>query len=188
MVEQSRLDDRAVAQRLARFDELVAQLELLPGPGARTALDAVAVLAEIYGEALARVMVQASRDAAVVQGITGDQLLRHLLVLHEVHPDPVEQRVGRALTDVRPYLQSHGGDVELVDIDHGVARVRLSGSCGGCASSSQTLEHAVEDAVLAAAPELSGVEQDRGAGRSVAAFIPTQDLLRRPATATRGTT
>jgi Fe-S cluster biogenesis protein NfuA len=72
----------------------------------------------------------------------------------------VETRVRRALEDVRPYLGSHGGDVELVAVEEGVARVRLGGTCNGCPSSSVTLRNAIEEAIMQAAPELEGVDAE----------------------------
>ena len=66
-------------------------------------------------------------------------------------------RVERALDGVRPYLGSHGGDVELLEVTgEGVVRLRLLGSCDGCPSSSVTLKLAVEGAIEAAAPEVTG--------------------------------
>ena len=59
---------------------------------------------------------------------------------------------------MRPYLQSHSGDVELLGIDEGVARLRLQGSCDGCPSSASTLELAIEQALEEAAPDLAGIE------------------------------
>ena len=64
---------------------------------------------------------------------------------------------------MRPYLGSHGGDVELLEVtDDGVVRLRLLGSCDGCPSSSVTLKLAVEDAIEAAAPEVTGIEVETG--------------------------
>ena len=69
------------------------------------------------------------------------------------------RRVEAALDSVRPYLGSHGGDVELLEVaDDGVVRLRLLGSCNSCPSSSVTLELAVEDAIEAAAPEVASIE------------------------------
>ena len=68
-------------------------------------------------------------------------------------------RVEQALESVRPYLGSHGGDVELLEVsDEGVVRLRLLGSCDGCPSSSVTLKLAVEGAIEAAAPEVTTIE------------------------------
>ncbi len=58
----------------------------------------------------------------------------------------------RALEDVRPYLDSHGGGVELVGVEPPVARVRLSGACSGCSQSATTLREVVERALAAGVP------------------------------------
>ena len=63
-----------------------------------------------------------------------------------------------ALDSVRPYMESHGGNVELLGIEDGVARLRLEGSCNGCAASASTLELAVEQALQATAPDLEGID------------------------------
>jgi Fe-S cluster biogenesis protein NfuA/nitrite reductase/ring-hydroxylating ferredoxin subunit len=87
--------------------------------------------------------------------------------------------VERALEDVRPYLGSHGGDVELVGVtEDGVVRLRMLGSCDGCASSSVTLKLAVEGAVEAAAPEITGIEVDTAPG-SGGGVIPVSALRAR---------
>ena len=71
----------------------------------------------------------------------------------------------RALDSVRPYLGSHGGDVEVlaVDGDAGVVTLRMLGSCDGCASSSVTLELAVQAAIEEAAPEITRIDVEGGA-------------------------
>jgi Fe-S cluster biogenesis protein NfuA len=153
MADPRRLDDAAVEQRLARIDELLGKVEQVPGPTREAALEAVATLTEVYGEALARVVTAAPEPLA--RRFSEDELLGHLLALHEIHPEPLPERVRRALGDVRPHLESHGARVELVDLDATTARVRISGGCGCSAGS---LEDAVREAVLALAPELTGVE------------------------------
>jgi Fe-S cluster biogenesis protein NfuA/nitrite reductase/ring-hydroxylating ferredoxin subunit len=170
------LDDQEVRRRIERLDGLLEQLEQTPGATAATALEAVELLAGIYGEALSRVMLRVASAPELVTQLTADELLWHLLVLHELHPGSVQERVDRALDDVRPYLASHGGDVELAAVEDGVAMVRLSGTCQSCASSSATLELAVRDAVLAAAPEIDRVQALAG---KPAAVIPVESLFQR---------
>ncbi|MEJ7716430.1 MAG: NifU family protein [Thermoleophilaceae bacterium] len=80
-------------------------------------------------------------------------------------PIPVEERVVGALEGVRPYLESHGGNVELVAVEDGVVRVRLEGSCDGCPSSAMTLKLAIEEAVHKAAPEVERVEAENAEPR-----------------------
>lgn len=176
----ARLDNATVRERLTRLDELMGQLEQTPGPAGEIALDVVSALAEVYGEALARVIDQLSRAPELRAAITDDELLGHLLVLHEIHPDPVERRVAHALAELRPAVRQGGGDVELVEIDQDIARVRLS--TGGCGSSSAGLPDAVRDAVLAVAPELSDVVPVPAASRPETAFVPLDALMSRSAT------
>ena len=78
-------------------------------------------------------------------------------------PVPLEARVRGALDEVRPYLDSHGGERRAGRGRRtGVVRLRMEGSCSGCPSSTMTLKLAIEDAIHKAAPE---VERDRGRGR-----------------------
>jgi Fe-S cluster biogenesis protein NfuA len=174
MGEVVRLDNGEIEQRLVRLDALLEQLENTPSPIGEQALEAVEELTAIYGEALARILAQRSGLAAE---LLDDPLLAHLLVLHGLHPEPVESRVAQALDGVRPYLHSHGGDVELDSVSEGVAQVKLTGSCGGCASSATTLEHAVRDAVLGLAPEVDEVQASTQAPDRGPTLIPIEALL-----------
>jgi Fe-S cluster biogenesis protein NfuA/nitrite reductase/ring-hydroxylating ferredoxin subunit len=106
------------------------------------------------------VVAQGEESEKTFKGFAEDELISHLLLLHGLHPLDVETRVVRALEEVRPYLQSHGGNVELLGIEGDVARVRLQGSCDGCPSSAVTLKLAIEEAVQKAAPDLEGVEAE----------------------------
>jgi Fe-S cluster biogenesis protein NfuA/nitrite reductase/ring-hydroxylating ferredoxin subunit len=114
---------------------------------------------DLYGAALERMMVVASAvDPALGERFSADSLVASLLLVHGLHPHSVMRRVSDALDSVRPYLGSHGGDVTLLGVDDGVVRLQFQGSCKSCPSSSVTLELAVEDAVLAAAPEITSIE------------------------------
>ena len=73
---------------------------------------------------------------------------------------PVRERVVGALDEVRPYLASHGGGVELLDVADGVVHLRLEGSCNGCPSSAATLRSAVEEAIARAAPDVDRIETE----------------------------
>ena len=70
----------------------------------------------------------------------------------------IMERVSKALEKVRPYLQSDGGDIELVEItDDMKVKVRLTGACHGCPYSMQTLKAGVEQAVIKEVPEIKQV-------------------------------
>jgi Fe-S cluster biogenesis protein NfuA len=141
------MDDAEVRRLVERVEGLLEELA-----GAPKATEAVQALVELYGEALARFL----RGADPAE----DELLSHLLLVHDLHPVDVETRVRRALDEVRPYLGSHGGDVELLAVEDGVARLRLSGTCNGCPSSTATLRNAIEEAVMRAAPDLERIDAE----------------------------
>lgn len=63
-----------------------------------------------------------------------------------------------ALESVRPYIHSHGGSVEVLDVDQGRVRVRMSGSCSGCSASAITLTQGVEEALREGFPGFVAVE------------------------------
>jgi Fe-S cluster biogenesis protein NfuA/nitrite reductase/ring-hydroxylating ferredoxin subunit len=153
------MDGREAAELVGRVEGLLEQVESLPDPVAReTALTAIQALLDLYGEGLARIADQVGPLQATVLG--GDELVSHLMLVHGLHPVAVEDRVREALDGVRPYLDSHGGDVELVEVRDGVVRLRMQGSCEGCPASAMTLKSAIEDAVLRAAPDVDAVEAD----------------------------
>ncbi|MFF0371908.1 hypothetical protein [Micromonospora sp. NPDC005087] len=171
-----RLDDAAVEPRLARLDAVLAQLEQTPGRTAELALNAVEVLTEVYGEALARVTDLAADDPRALDRLTGDELLRHLLLLHRIHPDPLDRRVARAVDDLRPQLQAQGAEIALIGVQDEVARISLSArSCGGGGT---VLRDLVQQQVLTFAPELSAV--DVVAPAPAPPLIPVTSLWQRP--------
>ncbi len=72
----------------------------------------------------------------------------------------IEKKVLNALSQIRPYLQQDGGDVEYVDMtNEGVVMVRLQGHCGSCPHAMQTLKQGIENAIKKAIPEVKSVER-----------------------------
>ncbi len=129
----------------------------------------------LYGAGLRRIMQLA--DPAVAARLAEDDLVASLLLVHGLHPHDVHRRVSDALDRVRPYLGSHGGDVDLVGIDGDTVRLALTGSCKTCPSSAVTLELAVEDAVRAAAPEILSIEVVAAESAPRPTVIPAESLL-----------
>src|SRR5436190_6930336 len=118
------MDDQQARERVERIELLLEEIEGLPDPAARErCTEVVAALLDLYGAGLARIVERMPDARALVE----DELVSHLLMLHGIHPVPVEARVLGALEEVRPYLQSHGGNVELVSLQEGVLRLRLEG-------------------------------------------------------------
>ncbi|KWX06765.1 hypothetical protein TR74_20965 [Carbonactinospora thermoautotrophica] len=156
----------------ARIEALLEELGGIADPTVRDKAEEVArLLVELYGTGLERVV--AALHAAgppgeeILGALTGDELVGSLLMLHGLHPRDVETRVRQALDQVRPYLGSHSGGVELLGVDaQGVVRLRLEGSCSGCPSSTLTVRLAIEQAIEEAAPEVTRVEVEGGDRRA----------------------
>ena len=145
---------------VARVEALLEELDgVADGPARETATALVQALLEVYGEGLARLVdhVAERDDGTLADALARDELVAPLLILHGLHPVPLERRVLGALAEVRPYLETHGGNVELLGVEEGVVRLQLQGSCSGCPSSAVTLKHAVEEAIHKAAPDVSAI-------------------------------
>lgn len=156
--------------------------EVATAPSVARAVDKteelVRTLVAFYGEGLEKVLTivhdaAGDRSAAIFDALCGDRFVESLLVLHGLHPLTLEDRVQAALDSVRPYLASHEGDVDFVGIEGDAAVVRFRGSCDGCPSSSATMQHAVERAILERVPEVTTV---RAAGSAAEAVVRAPSL------------
>jgi Fe-S cluster biogenesis protein NfuA/nitrite reductase/ring-hydroxylating ferredoxin subunit len=152
-------------QKMEQIEGLVRKIESLPDPEARTsAIALMQALMEFHGNGLDRMMELIAESSesgyAVFDRFAKDDLVAGLLLLYGLHPLPLETRVTQALEKVRPYLDSHGGNVELLGVDEGVVRLRMQGSCKSCPSSAMTLKLAIEEAIYAAAPDVLAIEAE----------------------------
>jgi Fe-S cluster biogenesis protein NfuA/nitrite reductase/ring-hydroxylating ferredoxin subunit len=146
---------------IQRVEELTAEVERLPDPIARrVSEDLVSAVIEMYGLGLSRIVeiLDQKGDEEIKRELADDGVVASLMLIHDLYPVPIEDRVAEALEEVRPYMESHGGNVELISLVEGVARLRLEGSCDGCPASSSTLELAIKAALDEAAPDLLGIE------------------------------
>ncbi|MFN2520149.1 MAG: NifU family protein [Candidatus Limnocylindria bacterium] len=170
-------------QRIQRLENLSRAIEGLPEGGPRDLVtEVVQEILALHGDGLERTLeiIGESGDAApaLMDRLANDHVMKALLLLHGLHPVGLEARVTEALEKVRPYLASHGGNVELLGLDDGVARLRLEGSCHGCQSSAVTLKLAIEDALGVAAPDLAGLVVEGVVEQPAvpAGFIPLSDI------------
>ncbi|MGC1393842.1 MAG: NifU family protein [Coleofasciculaceae cyanobacterium] len=69
------------------------------------------------------------------------------------------ENVETVLDEMRPYLMADGGNVELVELDGPVVKLRLQGACGSCPSSAMTLRMGIERRLREFIPEIAEVEQ-----------------------------
>jgi len=156
-------DGREFRRQIERIESLIATLEQPAGHATQAAAqELVRRILDLYGAGLTRICdwLEAAGEPgrSIREAMAGDDLVRSLLLLHGLHPLDAEARVLEALDQVRPYLRSHGGDVELLAVADGVARLRLTGSCHGCPSSAATMKRTIEEAILDRAPDVVAIE------------------------------
>ncbi len=70
----------------------------------------------------------------------------------------MKEQVEEAIKQIRPMLQADGGDVEFVDVEDGVVKVRLQGACAGCPMSQMTVKNGIERLLKEKIPEVKSVE------------------------------
>ena len=88
-------------------------------------------------------------EGAVAEAVAADSDPRALTI----------PNVERVLDELRPYLMADGGNVEIVEIDGPIVKVRLQGACGSCPSSTMTLKMGIERKLREAIPEVAEVVQ-----------------------------
>jgi Fe-S cluster biogenesis protein NfuA len=170
-----------------RVEALLAELGSQAGPQvAATAEELVSCLVELYGAGLAEIVRIIGEDAEdgqrLMAKLAADPLVESLLLLHDLHPLPVADRVRRAIEAVMPQLGPHAGQAEFDGVDEaGVIHLRLERSGHGCQSPSAAA--AIEQAVAEAAPEAAGVEVEVV---TAAPELPLLQITRHPMAA-RGT-
>lgn len=156
-------EHQAPEELVERVQDLLGSLDDIADPVAQARVqELVGAVLELYGAGLERilgVLEDAGASALPIRDtLLDDGIVASLLLIHGLYPIPLEERVTQALDSVRPFLATHGGNVELVSVEDGIARLKLQGSCDGCPSSAATLENALREAIEAAAPDLLGLE------------------------------
>ena len=159
-------------QLVQRVQDLQERLESTGDAATREVADQlVSAVVQMYGAGLERIVeLLAGAGTAgreIASSLSDDELVATLLLIHDLHPVPLTERVQAALDSVRPYMESHGGNVELLSLQDGVATIHLRGSCSDCSASAVTLELAIKQALEEAAPDLEGLQVEGVAAQAV---------------------
>jgi Fe-S cluster biogenesis protein NfuA/nitrite reductase/ring-hydroxylating ferredoxin subunit len=163
-----------------RIQQIIEQIETLPDGKARDLVqECIREMLSFYGSGIERMLkiISGGNSTAakdIYNDLIEDSFINGLLLIHDLHPLDLRTRLYKALDQVKPYMDSHGGSIELVSLEDGIAKLRLAGSCNGCASSSSTLELGVKQAIEENCPDLLGFEVEGIAGPSGKDFSSTQ--------------
>jgi hypothetical protein len=150
--------DQEMRAVIERIESLVADFSSSPDPTiARNAQELAQLLMRLYGSGLTRILAVLERRegpaGATLAALLGDDLIASLLVLHDLHPEDVETRIGRALERLEA---DTGASITLVDVQDGVAQVKMVGGRPGTAP--LDFQRLIDGVVHAVAPDVVDVE------------------------------
>ena len=146
------------------IQQLIEEIETLPDPKAKKMMEeCIREILGFYGKGLEKILKiisEGNSSAAkdIYNNLIEDSFVNGLLLIHDLHPLDLKTRLYKALEKVKPYMDSHGGSVELVSLENGVAKLKLAGNCNGCPSSSSTLELGIRQSIEEYCPDLLGLE------------------------------
>ncbi|MEM9554057.1 MAG: NifU family protein [Acidobacteriota bacterium] len=178
-------DDSPLDQLARGVDEAVRAVESLDSSARAKALALKQAIEAFHKEGLAtmiRTLKADPRGLELLLEMVEDSGVYALFAMHGLVKADLATRVAQVLDATRPYLQSHGGDVELVAVEGDTAKVRLQGACSGCSQSAVTLRESVEEALTTRIPEIARVEQVENEvstgveSSSTTGFVPLDSL------------
>lgn len=160
------------------FDQAIAELDTLVGTLEREGDERALMLLELI-DAIHRPGLE-----LIAAGDRDHPFAQALLAMYDLAPLDERIEVEEALDEVRPYIESHGGGLKLLDVEAGVVHVEMSGACNGCAGSAITLQRGVEEIlreryegfkeVVAHTPE--GAEEQDGNGAPAPQLLQIEGL------------
>ncbi len=175
-------DSSGFQEQVRKLGELVSQFEEMPDSPQKTAgKELVQLLMEVQSQGLERMMeiVFDSNESgsALIDRLGKDDIAGGLLLLYSLHPDSLEVRVQSAVERMRSRLRKLSCTVELLSIEDGVARVRVSKGGHSCGSSSSELRSVVENGIFELAPDVASLEISGLEEASATGFVALESLL-----------
>jgi hypothetical protein len=169
------MSDEGVEQAVHQIEDLISALDSVPDPAAREPARALLeVVLDLHAVALARMAatIAASADGpALLQRLAEDEATRGILLLHGLHPETVEVRVGKALEALRPQFSAYGLGLRLVECSAKLARVRVPWiGTQPEPIDAAALQDTLQAAIIEAAPDLEMLEIE-GLDATVAAMV-----------------
>lgn len=172
----------AFREKIRRLGELVAGLDALPGDKNAAARELVQLLLDVHGTALQRMMEivfdSGPAGKAIILKTGEDPIVRHLLLLHSLHPEELDSRVMKALDAARPKLRKLNSEVELVSLSEGVVQVKVNTSGHTCGSTVGTVKTLVEECIYDQAPDVESLQFIEPDGVPSTGFVSIDKLLK----------
>ena len=145
----------------SRVDRAMEQAEALTGEAHERATELRKALEDFHRLGLERMVKSLKSDPdgkRLLFALIDEPEVYALLAMHKLVRPSIVARVRAVIDWIRPYVQSNGGDVELVDVTATVATVQLSGACNGCSATAASLRTGIEEAIHEGVPEITEVK------------------------------
>jgi Fe-S cluster biogenesis protein NfuA len=170
-------DFEKLARRVDEAAAAVARLDAEPRQAAERLRAAVEAAHRSALVTVVRRLRADEKGRELLFELVDDPMVHLLFSMHGIiRPDPATA-ARQALDEVRPGLRAHGGDVEMVRVDDGVAHVSLSGACNGCSTAAVTMRENVERTLLRSVPAIRSVQVVQNDPKPV--VIPLSAVRRR---------
>jgi Fe-S cluster biogenesis protein NfuA/nitrite reductase/ring-hydroxylating ferredoxin subunit len=150
-------DFQALAERVDRVLDSIKELPEDARMKAMELKEAIEAFHEHALRKLVRTFRETDKGKELLFKAVEDPAIYAMLFMHGIIKQDLFTRVAAVLEEVRPYMRSHGGDVELVKVEGETVYVRLQGACSGCSMSAVTMKDGIEEAIKARIPEIQSV-------------------------------
>jgi Fe-S cluster biogenesis protein NfuA len=175
-------DENGFQQRVRRIGALVEEVEGIADPAVRTSTrQLVQLIMEFHGAALDRALETLANGGEAGMGFIDqlgrDPMVGSLLVLYGLHPESLEARVAKAVERVEPSLRRDGAAIELLAIEDGAVRIRVTPGTHTCGSTTKALKSTVENAVYEAAPDIASLSIEGLDGQPATGFVALEKLV-----------
>jgi hypothetical protein len=162
-----------------KIEDLVGRAQSLSDPKARVvAVDLLRAVLDFHAAGLERVLAIAAGSGiageTIIQQIAADDLTSSMLLLHDLHPDDLETRIGRAVEKLQDVFTSLGARLSLIAIESGTVRLQFNSARTW---SGTPARDSVENAIFQTAPEIQRVVIEGLKETPPANFVPVSELL-----------
>jgi hypothetical protein len=179
-------DEKEFRERIQEIGRLIAGLDGIADEQARTsARELVQRVMELHGAGIERMMEitfsQGPAGAELIDQLGADPIVSSLLVLHGLHPEPMEARVQQAIAQLAGELRKQDVEVQLLGIDEDNVRILARTNAHACGSTARTVRTSIEEGVFAAAPEIASLTIEGLEPKSTSGFVGLNQLVGTPA-------
>jgi len=175
-------EEKQFRERVQEIGRLLASLDEIADNKARnSARELVQLVMDLHGAGVEKMMeiIFAQDDAgkAIIEKLGRDGIVSSLLVLHGLHPDPMETRVERAVENAAVHLRKQEVEVQLLSVEGGVVCIQARLSTHACGSTAATVRGTIEEAVYEAAPEIASLVIEGLEPKSASGFVGLDQLM-----------